>query len=78
MHDALGLTATWEPADGLSAAAVTGSVAERLQPRERRAVGLKCLGYSDKQMARLMAVKTNVPRSYLGTAKHKLGLPGRL
>ena len=74
VRDALGLPATWEPADGLSAAAVTESVGERLQPRERQALGLKYLGYSDRQMAELMAVKANVPRSYLGAAKRKLGL----
>lgn len=72
---ALGLPATWQPAEGLSALAVTGSVAQRLEPRERQALGLKFLGYSDKEMARLMGVRVNVPRSYLSAAKRKLGLP---
>ena len=54
---------------------MTASRARRLEPRERQALGLKYLGYSDKEMARLMGVKSGVPRSYLGAAKHKLGLP---
>jgi hypothetical protein len=74
VRDALGLPAGWEPVDGLSAEVVTGRVAQRLEPRERQALGLKYLGYSDKQMAQLMGVKANVPRSYLGAAKRKLGL----
>ena len=75
VRDALGLPTAWRPADGLSAQAVTESVAMRLEPRERQTLGLKYLGYSDKQMARLMGVKAGVPRSYLGAAKRKLGLP---
>lgn len=71
---ALGLPPTWEPADGLSAQAVTESVVQRLEPRERQALGLKYLGYADKEMAQLMGVKAGVPRSYLGAAKRKLGL----
>ena len=74
VRDALGLPATWGPADGLSAPAVTRSVTQRLEPRERQALGLKYLGYSDKQMARLMGVKVNVPRSYLSEGTRKLGL----
>ena len=74
VRDALGLPATWHPADGLPALAVTRRVAQRLEPRERQALGLKYLGYSDKQMAGLMGVKAGVPRSYLGAAKRKLGL----
>ena len=74
VRDALGLPATWHPADGLPALAVTRRVAQRLEPRERQALGLKYLGYSDKQMAGLMGVKAGVPRSYLGAAKRRLGL----
>jgi DNA-binding CsgD family transcriptional regulator len=72
---ALGLPSAWRPEDGLSSPAVGDRVTQCLEPRERQALGLKYLGYSDKQMAQLMEVKVNVPRSYLGAAKHKLGLP---
>jgi hypothetical protein len=45
-----------------------------LEPRERQALGLKYLGYSDKEMSELMGVKPGVPRSYLSAGKRKLGL----
>jgi len=71
---ALGLPGEWTCAQGLDATVVTAAVAERLKPRERQALGLKYLGYSDKEMARLMGVRPGVPRSYLGEGKRKLGL----
>lgn len=71
---ALGLPAGWSPGDGLPADAVRRHVAATLEPRERQALGLRYLGYSDKEMARLMGVKPNVPRSYLSEGKRKLGL----
>jgi len=71
---ALGLPASWEPGDTLSLEDVSAAVAESLKPRERQALGLKYLGYSDKEMAQLMGLKPNVPRSYLGDAKRKLNL----
>jgi hypothetical protein len=75
VRTALGLPVAWKPADGLSREAVTRRVAERLEPRERQALGLKYLGYSDKEMAQLMGVRANVPSSYLSAGKSKLGLP---
>lgn len=74
VRQALGLPETWSPDLGLAIDATSAHVADRLQPRERQALGLRYLGYSDKEMARLMGVKVNVPRSYLGDAKRKLGL----
>lgn len=71
---ALGLPAEWSPAIGLAFDAVRTHVDGALKPRERQSLGLKFLGYSDKQAAQLMGVKPNVPRSYLGDAKRKLGL----
>ena len=75
MRAALGLPDAWRPADGLSPREVRSAVTARLEPRERQALGLKYLGYSDKEMARLMGVKPNVPRSYLSAGKRKLGVP---
>jgi hypothetical protein len=74
VRDALGLPDDWSPEHGLGGGA-SGVVEGRLEPRERQALGLKYLGYSDKEMAQLMGVKPNVPRSYLSAAKRKLGLP---
>jgi hypothetical protein len=71
---ALGLPADWRSVDGPPKPAVIRRALRGLEPRERQALGLKYLGYSDKQMAQLMGVKVNVPRSYLGAAKRKLGL----
>jgi hypothetical protein len=70
---ALGLPEVWSPEVGLGGG-VSQAVEERLEPRERQALGLKYLGYSDKEMAQLMGVRPNVPRSYLSAAKRKLGL----
>lgn len=75
VRGALGLSATWTSADGLPYGQVREHVAASLEPRERQALGLRYLGYSDKEMARLMGVKPNVPRSYLSEGKRKLGLP---
>ena len=75
VRDALGLPADWRPEDGLPHEAVRRQVRHVLEPRERQALGLKYLGYSDKEMAMLMGVKPGVPRSYLGGAKRKLGIP---
>jgi hypothetical protein len=71
---ALGLPASWRPADGLPAEQIRERLLVRLEPRERQALGLKYLGYSDKEMARFMDVRPNVPRSYLSEGKRKLGL----
>ena len=71
---ALGLPPGWDPEDDLPRDGVRGQVTEVLRPRERQALGLKYLGYSDKQMAQLMGVKRGVPRSYLSEGTRKLGL----
>ena len=73
-REALGLPPSWTAEQGLDAEAVARHVAARLEPRERQALGLKYLGYSDKEMAQHMGVKVGVPRSYLGEGKRKLGL----
>jgi hypothetical protein len=75
VRKALGLSADWAPPDGVVRDAVREHLACRIEPRERQALGLKYLGYADKEMARLMGVKPNVPRSYLNEGKRKLGLP---
>ena len=72
---ALALPSTWDLHHRLDRRAIAAAVADRLEPRERQALGLKYLGYSDKEMARLMGVKPGVPRSYLSGGKRKLGLP---
>lgn len=72
---ALALPDDWSARERLDRQAIVAAVAERLEPRERQALGLKYLGYSDKEMARLMGVKPGVPRSYLSAGKRKLGLP---
>jgi DNA-binding CsgD family transcriptional regulator len=71
---ALGLTDGWRARDGIDRRAVSAVVAEQVEPRERQALGLKYLGYSDKEMARLMGVRPGVPRSYLSAGKRKLGI----
>ena len=71
---ALGLPPEWDPEDALPRDGVRRQVTNALRPRERQALGLRYLGYSDKQMAQLMGVKKGVPRSYLSEAKRKLGL----
>ena len=71
---ALGLAPAWAPEQGLAREDVFRQVAARLEPRERQVLGLKYLGYSDKEMARLLGVKAGVPRSYLSEGKRKLGL----
>jgi DNA-binding CsgD family transcriptional regulator len=71
---ALGLPAQWSAGDRLPVGTLRRHVAATLEPRERQALGLRYLGYSDKEMARLMSVKPNVPRSYLSEGKRKLGL----
>ena len=75
VREALGLPAGWVPADGISPEAVRAAVAGTLRPRQRQALGLRYLGYSDKEMAALMDVRAGVPRSYLGDARQRLGLP---
>lgn len=72
---ALGLPDDWAPESIFPADDVEAHARECLEPRERQAVGLRYLGYSDRQMAQIMGVKPGVPRSYLGEAKRKLGLP---
>ena len=72
---ALRLPEEWRPAGPSLEPALRERAVQGLEPRERQALGLKYLGYSDKQMGQLMGVKVNVPRSYLGAAKRKLGLP---
>lgn len=74
VRQALGLPAAWTPRDGLAAEDVRTRVLVVLEPRERQALGLKYLGYSDKEMSELMGVKPGVPRSYLSAGKRKLGL----
>ena len=71
---ALGLAPAWAPEQGLAGEDVFRQVAACLEPRERQALGLKYLGYSDKEMARFMGVRAGVPRSYLSEGKRKLGL----
>ncbi len=71
---ALELPEVWGAREGLDRPAIAAAVANRLEPRERQALGLKYLGYSDKEMARLMGVRPGVPRSYLSAGKRKLGL----
>lgn len=75
VRQALGLPEQWQAADGLPEDLVRAHVVDTLQPRERQALGLKSLGYTDKQMANLMGIKAGVPRSYVSDAKRKLGLP---
>jgi hypothetical protein len=75
VRSTLELPPDWSPVDGLSRSAVERRMKSVLEPRERQALGLRYLGYSDKEMARLMHVKPGVPRSYLSAAKHKLALP---
>jgi len=72
---ALGLPPEWTPNEGLPREEVRARIAATLEPRERQALGLKYLGYSDKEMAQLMGVRPNVPRNYLCEGKRKLGLP---
>ncbi len=72
---ALGMQDDWSPRQPFPVHAVRISVEQRLKSRERLAIGLKYLGYSDREMASLMDVKPNVPRSYLSEAKGKLDLP---
>ena len=71
---ALGLSSSWAPEEGLSTADAVRRAETELKPRERQALGLKYLGYSDKEMARFMGVKAGVPRSYLSEGKRKVGL----
>jgi len=75
VRTALGVPAGWTTDRPFPATEVEAHVAARLEPRERQAVGLKYLGYSDRQMAQSMGVKPDVPRSYLGEAKRKTDLP---
>jgi len=75
VRQALDLPEEWTPEQPYPDERVKESVAQRLEPRERQAVGLKYLGFSDREMARLMQVRPNVPRSYLSEAKRKLELP---
>ena len=75
VRSALGLPPSWTPAEGIPVQVVRERVGAELEPRERQALGLKYLGYADKEMARLMGVRQGVPRSYLGEGKRKLGLP---
>ena len=71
---ALGLPADWRPGERPSRSEVHKRLRAKLLPRERQALGLWYMGYSDKDMARLMGVKANVPRSYLNEGKKKLAL----
>jgi len=74
VRTALGLPSDWAPGDGLDPESVSRHVLASLEPRERQALGLRYLGYSDKEMARPMGIKVGVPRSYLAEGKRKLGL----
>jgi DNA-binding CsgD family transcriptional regulator len=75
VRDALGLSPDWSLANGrLPLEEMRRRAGLKLEPRERQALGLWYLGHSDKDMARLMGVKPNVPRSYLTQGKKKLGL----
>jgi DNA-binding CsgD family transcriptional regulator len=71
---ALGLPPEWDSEHDLPRDGLRRQVTEVLRPRERQALGLKYLGYSDKQMAQLMGVKKGVPRSYFSEGTRKLGL----
>ena len=71
---ALDMPDGWTFGDPLPPAEVYRRMAAKLVPRERQALGLWYMGYSDKEMARLMDVKPGVPRSYLSEGKKKLGL----
>lgn len=71
---ALGVPADWTAKQPFPAQTVREAIEECLKPRERLVIGLKYLGYSDREMADVMGVKVNVPRSYLSDAKAKLGL----
>jgi DNA-directed RNA polymerase specialized sigma24 family protein len=74
VRNALGLPPDSTLRDGLPYADLRRHLEDTLEPRERQALGLKHLGYSDKEMARLMGVKPNVPRHYLSEGKRKLRL----
>jgi DNA-binding CsgD family transcriptional regulator len=71
---ALGLPADWSATQPFPLEAMWRHVEETLTPRERLTIGYKYLGYSDREMAEMMGVKANVPRSYLSSAKAKLAL----
>ncbi len=73
-REALEIPADWSLGAPLSLDEIQQRMAAKLLPRERQALGLWYLGHSDKDMARLMGVKPNVPRSYLSEGKRKLGL----
>jgi hypothetical protein len=75
VREALGLQPGWTSNDAIHRMKVRARVLTVLEPRERQALGLKYLGYADKEMARLMGVRPGVPRSYLSAGKRKLGLP---
>lgn len=71
---ALGLPIEWAPEDGLSLPAIRKTALASLPQRDRRALGLWHLGYSDKEIAPAMGVTPNTVRSYREEGKKKLGL----
>ena len=74
---ALGLPAGWVPEDGLSLPEVWEAAQSTLPLRDRRALALWHLGYSDKEIARVLSVTPNTARSYREEGKKKLGLDNK-
>lgn len=71
---ALGLSTEWTLEDGLSLPAIRKAALVSLPQRNRRALALWHLGYSDKEIAPVMGVTPNTVRSYREEGKKKLGL----
>jgi DNA-binding CsgD family transcriptional regulator len=71
---ALGLSPEWTPNDGLSLPKIRQMALSTLPQRDRRALALWHLGYSDKEIARIIGITPNTARSYREEGKKKLGL----
>jgi DNA-directed RNA polymerase specialized sigma24 family protein len=74
VREALGLPEAWASDRPFPRERVRRQAVAALEPRQRQALGLKYLGYADKEMAALMGVRPGVPRSYLSEARRTLGL----
>jgi DNA-binding CsgD family transcriptional regulator len=74
---ALGLPAGWVREDGISLPEVWEAARSTLPQRNRRALALWHLGYSDKEIARVLSVTPNTARSYREEGKKKLGLDAK-
>ena len=77
VRTALGLPPSWHPGSAVPRDVVQKAVEARLEPRERQALGLKYLGYSDKEMARLMDVQAQRAAQLPERRQAQAGVVGR-